>query len=257
MKKLAIKYYYRFLYNSSWALGRVLSLFNVKPKKQLFEIRTWFNSDSTIRYQLHGYRHFRDYYSNAEPQTWNFLFNTLDSRGAIIDVGANVGQFSLVVFKILSQRYNLLPRIICFEPIKSNYDLMVKNFNSNGFVGETHNIAIGIQPEQKVLSIHEVYERLKCEGVFRVESLDSLIEVLKLESVQLLKIDTDGFELEIIKGAHKFLETYKPKILIELNLDIAKKLGIELSVIENELNLLGYLKDDIFDNENALFVHKE
>jgi FkbM family methyltransferase len=255
MKKNLVNFYFIIHYKLKRFVAKVFLLIKVSPKKQKFDICTNLSEDLTIRYTLNGYRHFRDYYSNAEWETWNFLAQNINSSGAIIDIGANIGQFSLVASKILESRNETPPpRIICFEPIKSNYELMYGNFKANKLNLELYNFAIGMIPEQKSLSIHEVYGRLKTTNIFKIESLDSLICELKLDSVQLLKIDTDGFELEIIRGAKKFLEIYKPKILIELNLDVAKKLGIDLSVIEMELTSIGYVKEAIFDNENALFI---
>jgi FkbM family methyltransferase len=257
MRKIIINFYFFIYFRSQRFVAKVFALIKIRPKKQIFNICTHLSNDLTVRYTLAGYRHFRGYYTNAELETWNFLAQNLNGSGAIVDVGANIGQFSLVASKLLELRkVSPPPRIICFEPVKSNYELMNENSKSNKLNLELHNFAIGIAPERKVLSIHEVYGRLKTTDIFRVESLDSLIWELKLDSVQLLKIDTDGFELEVIKGAKKFLECYKPKILIELNLDVAKNLGIDLSIIEMELTSIGYVKEAIFDNENALFIFK-
>ena len=256
MKKFMIKFYFLILYKTHFFVAKVFKQFKVRPKRQKFDILTQLSPNLTIKYSLNGYRHFRDYYKNAEIETWNFLARNLDSSGAIIDVGANVGQFSLVAQKILASKDAMLPRIICFEPVKTNYELMKANFEENGLRAESYNLAIGHIPAKESLSIHEVYGRLKTTEVFIIESLDSLMKDLKLSSVQLLKIDTDGFELQVLKGAKQFLEIYKPKILIELNLDVAKELGIDLSLIEFELTSIGYIKEAVFDNENALFISR-
>ena len=247
--------YFLFFYKVKNLIAKTFLFMRISPSVKDFNISTKLNDDTIISYKLKGYRHFRDYYNNAEIETWNFLASSIRSSGAVIDIGANIGQFSLVIAKIFESRQQMTPRIVCFEPIKSNFQLMFENFSSNQFHGELYNFAIGEFPEQKNLVVHEVYGRRKFKGLLRIESLDSLISSLNLESVQLVKIDTDGFELNILRGAKNFLNLYKPKVLIELNTKISREIGLDLSIIEMELNLLGYFKQRVFDNENALFVH--
>ena len=64
-----------------------------------------------------------------------------------------------------------------------------------------------------------------------VKKLNNLIEKLKTKKLDLIKIDTEGHELEVLKGGKKFIKKFKI-ILIE------------------------FRNDDVFKNYNANKIHK-
>ena len=65
----------------------------------------------------------------------------------------------------------------------------------------------------------------------KVQKLDFLIEKLKIRKFDLIKIDTEGHELEVLQGGRKFIKKFKI-ILIE------------------------FRHDDIFKNYNSKKIHK-
>lgn len=67
----------------------------------------------------------------------------------------------------------------------------------------------------------------------KCETIDGLMESLKLESLELLKIDTEGAELSILKGGEKTLKEHKPSILLEYD--------------DKNTTQFGYRKDDIVE----------
>ena len=157
--------------------------------------------------------------------------------GTIIDVGAHEGQMfiSLNKFKI---DFN---KIIVFEPFEESFSKIMK-FNSNKIVG--HNIALGSKIETRNLKINKynvtntfaennkklIKFRIKnflfnsrnkssyfMEEVHNIATLDSYLD-LENGDYDLLKIDTEGYELEVLKGAKKVLTQGRVKnIIIELH----------------------------------------
>ena len=61
----------------------------------------------------------------------------------------------------------------------------------------------------------------------KIKRLDDLIKIKKInfnnKKVDFIKIDVEGYELDIIKGAKNFLKKHKPIILIELDIKILGK----------------------------------
>ena len=62
-----------------------------------------------------------------------------------------------------------------------------------------------------------------------VNTLDN--ELAKVGTVDLLKIDVEGFELSVLKGADGIIRNYKPKLLIELHPLFIRKYGADCNSV--------------------------
>ena len=150
-----------------------------------------------------------------------------------IDIGANVGKYT----KLLLTETN--SEVIAFEPLPKAFEELKeieKNFSSRLNV---YNFGIGNKNSNLELN----YSTEKSELASFIEDLDKLsfidsknnkkiiVEVMTLDSffkkyeqtykekeIDLLKIDTEGFELEVLNGASETLINKKPKFIqIEFN----------------------------------------
>lgn len=160
----------------------------------------------------------------------NLKFFALTSRAkqitVIIDVGANIGQFSHMA------RY-CWPgaEIFAFEPDYSSFCQLNNNHGSDCYV-KSYNYAIGSSQGQLSLNIGQTTTQnslLKEFGkvsnetrLVSVETLDNLFCEAKIFSecesdILLLKIDVQGYELEVLKGSVRFLERVD-FVLVEVSL---------------------------------------
>lgn len=150
-----------------------------------------------------------------------------------IDIGANVGKYT----KLLLTETN--SEVIAFEPLPKAFEELEeikKNFSSRLSI---YNVGIGNKNSNLELN----YSSEKSEKASFIEDLDKLsfvdsknnkkiiAEVITLDSffkkyeqtykekeIDLLKIDTEGFELEVLNGASEMLIKKKPKFIqIEFN----------------------------------------
>lgn len=142
-----------------------------------------------------------------------------------IDVGANTGDYSS---EILSHRDT---SVIAFEPQQScSADLdMLRSSYGERF--EWFCIALGNHPGFGKLHVvprasswssfsdTSTLHGLETEVVnVEVSTLDSLLKNGKIRRAEFLKIDTEGFELEVLSGARDFIKKVRPKIIqIEFN----------------------------------------
>ncbi len=144
----------------------------------------------------------------------------------ILDVGAWVGTWSIAMNKFCG-------RVIAFEPDALHYECLVKNVPDNV---ETHQLAIG--SEKKLISLSDdnftQSKRVMGEGSIPMVTIDSL----ELDDVDLIKIDVEGYEMEVLKGAEKTLQDVQ-YIMIELN-NNTKKYGSSNGKIEEYLESLGF-----------------
>ncbi len=92
------------------------------------------------------------------------------------------------------------------------------------------------------------------EHLERFITLDNVFEKEKLKECHLIKIDTDGYDLDVILGAKNIISTYLPAILFEFDCNFEKK-GYEMSLKEVIVFLIGcgYKEIIFYDNFGFLF----
>ena len=135
--------------------------------------------------------------------------------GTFIDVGANVGNHSIYMAKCAGAS-----RIIAFEPNPKAFRVLKTNMRLNGIdFMELHNVGLGRSSLRA--SIHATRFNLGSgfltpseEGPITVVSGDSILA--DVEKIDMIKIDTEGFELEVLGGLSITLAKRKPKIFIEV-----------------------------------------
>ncbi len=147
----------------------------------------------------------------------------------IIDVGANSGQFTRVVSHLYPQA-----RIDTFEPLPDLYPIIEKKFKNNKNI-TTHNSALGNEDgvimfnKNKFGHTSSVLEISPKNNHFpkKENDLDQInVAIKKLDSVSLLnnselsllKLDVQGYELEVLKGAEETIKAID-YIIIEANLE--------------------------------------
>ena len=144
----------------------------------------------------------------------------------ILDIGAWVGTWSLAMNKFCG-------RVVAFEPDNVHYECLVKNVPDNV---ETHQLAIGSEKKMISLSNDDFTQskRVIGEGSIPMITIDSL----ELDDVDVIKIDVEGYEMEVLKGAEDTLQNVQ-YVMIELN-NNTKKYGSSNGKIEQYLKSLGF-----------------
>jgi FkbM family methyltransferase len=142
-----------------------------------------------------------------------------------IDVGANCGVNTLAMRRAVAAG----GRVISIDPSPAACKRVQEQVGANGFtnvdvvqraLGETprssevyYTAAVGIGALPPVDRDHVRPDSLTVSS----GTVDDLVEELGLESVDLIKIDTDGGEVQILRGAHKTLSRFHPILVLEVN----------------------------------------
>ena len=87
---------------------------------------------------------------------------------------------------------------------------------------------------------HPIHLSLSKKATKRQTTLDSFINDNNISRLDFIKIDTDGYELEILKGAINSLKRFKPVIVFELATYLLKENNQSYSDFEKILIPLGY-----------------
>ena len=200
-------------------------------------------------------------------KTFNQIYiDNLRKNPIIFDIGANDGQSI--------KRFNsIFPKsiIYSFEPIEELFKKIIKLYNTKNFI--VNNFALGEKEEKKnfyinkhsftssFFKINNKYKELhdfdkaqKTTNV-KVMTLDKYIKLHNVKKIDILKIDTQGYELNILKGAKL---TLKKKIIkfIEIEMIIAdyykKKINIhDIDLIMSKNNYYLYNMENFCYDKNC------
>lgn len=162
----------------------------------------------------------------------------------VLDVGAAFGSYALPALALGA-------RVVCFSPADFDTQLLELNLAHNPQLAKRCMVVRDglysqdgwFDPDHcKFATEWEVKPGDRCQWL-RVRSLDSfLAERPGIDAVDWMKVDVEGAELEVLRGAEKCLRMDRPSILVE-NHEFQKK-GIETQVRDYLLGLgVGYQID--------------
>ena len=157
--------------------------------------------------------HFEHYIKDGGYQTihrntiLNHIIMNKHHLESCIDVGSHVGFWSKDFTKIFKHVY-------AFDPISDVRDCYVKNITTDNYTlypygvgSEEKNIKVSYYPEETG-NTHASEEGNLDIQVKRLDSFD-------MNTIDYIKIDAEGYEIEVVKGAQKIIERDKPFIHIE------------------------------------------
>jgi FkbM family methyltransferase len=158
-----------------------------------------------------------------EPFETTLIVKALKSANNFIDVGANIGYYSLIAASVFSEQAK--GSVFAFEPEQANFQLLQQSISHNGFTNITA-VNAGLSDSDKQASIylspdnfgdHQVYDRGQNRQQSSIQLLnggDFLAD--KISSIDVLKIDTQGAEFSVIKGLLPLLQqSLKLKMVVE------------------------------------------
>jgi FkbM family methyltransferase len=177
----------------------------------------------------------------------------LRGGSVVIDVGANVGFYSIPLGKRLSKLDGALYAV---EPVPSNYSRLVDNISLNNLGGVVRplNVALGETEGVVELSLVEendcastgnaVMSRDRLHGrattSARMATLDGIAAESGISSCDFIKVDIEGGEYAFLKGGRGFLERFRPVVLLELNSYWMGEFGWSFSDLHQFATSVGY-----------------
>ncbi|HEY4495608.1 MAG TPA: FkbM family methyltransferase [Candidatus Paceibacterota bacterium] len=156
--------------------------------------------------------------NNCEIETngeLDFIKKNKKEFKTIFDVGANIGEWTRLASGIMPEA-----RIYSFEPSRNTFEVLLKENFSNKV--SLYNIGLGERNEIKDFftyinnsTLNSVFSRdIKDDGSkqdarvekVRFETLNSFCMKNNIDDISFLKIDTEGNELSVLKGAEKYIK---------------------------------------------------
>jgi FkbM family methyltransferase len=224
--------------------GRLYGLINSVLIKNLkleeFIVDVPMNDGSCIKVDLRSGTEFGVFYEgNYDPVKLNTLKAIFQGTGNIIDVGANIGFYSVSLAKHISEYRDCKFKVYSFEPMHSNFIALTKNLSFNTLEAFSVTVNLGLSNvliNDVLLTLREDFNNGALTGNAAITTnplfdsgfrsvaislipLDYWIESLGIDSfpVEIIKVDIEGHEDLFFRGALKTINQWRPTILMEVN----------------------------------------
>ena len=179
-----------------------------------------------------------------EPYETKLILRQAQDGNVVVDVGANIGYYTV----LLADKVGKNGKVYAFEPDKTNFEILTKNIKANNLKNVIAiNAAVGRKNETKTLykSVENLGDHKLFNDQFLISNVETIqnppvgkptsslkkggslktkseiVNIIKLDNflkdqrVDLMKIDTQGWEPEVINGAKTIIERDKPTLFME------------------------------------------
>jgi len=181
---------------------------------------------------------FREHY---EPEL--LMMNTMVRPGeVVVDVGACFGIYTVVASRLVGDS----GKVVAIEPSRLAFEVLERNILSNGCSNVvTFGCALSDKVGRTVLHHHPDISRFSLGGAGTGEDIETTTLDLTLPRTTstrscLLKIDVEGAEELVLRGALKTLDRDRPIVMFEVNPEAARALDLDPLGALNLLEGRGY-----------------
>lgn len=195
-----------------------------------------------------------------EPYMFEFLEknNILTTGREIIDIGANNGSFAVDFAHLVGDK----GKVYAFEPQRLIYYQLCGNVFMNGLDNVyTFNFALGNVCDTIYMEKSNYYDSGNVNfGNIKVDKINQPLDFssrllkadkewimqLTLDSfafndIAFIKIDVQGYELNVIKGAEKTIAEHRPYLFVEFEDDLLQEAGTSEKELQEKIESLGYV----------------
>ena len=168
-------------------------------------------------------------FGRFEPATSRVLERLVSPGDVVLDIGANIGAHTLP----LARRVGSEGRVFAFEPtrfahaklecnLKLNPQLasrvrVEQMFLTDGSAASVPEAVYSSWPLSRSNNRHEKHGGVaKDTSGATAKKLDDYVVEHAIEQVRLIKLDVDGHECQVLRGAQNILKTHRPVIVMEL-----------------------------------------
>lgn len=196
------------------------------------------------------------YFTLLEPESIKIVYSILaeklqsSDQVTLVDIGANTGSFALL--PVLSKQIN----VIAFEPNLEIADILRNNIHMNNIDANVTILPVGASNKQDFLTLHIPFGSTTGLATFggkilRFNPKDStsllapvvtLDEVIAHQNVKVdvIKIDTEGWEYYVLLGAIKTIKTQQPALFLEYDEKNMRQANVNPEQLNTLLDELAY-----------------
>ena len=192
-----------------------------------------------------------------ESEIFQLISRFLEVNDCFIDIGAHIGYYSVLAAKIVGSK----GKVFAFEPELSNHQKTLENITLNHLNNiKLFNLAVGSETKQTQIFVnqdndgghalwdvgkHPFNKKSLNNQTMQNTQLSTLDNILSqagnITNLKIIKIDTEGGELDVVKGAVNTIRKYDvPYIICEINRFGLQQMGTNETELREFMNSLGY-----------------
>lgn len=204
-------------------------------------------------------------YEGFEKEETVYVGSILNEGDIFIDIGTNIGLFSLLASKIVGER----GLVICFEPSPNTFQRLVENVELNNFKNiDTRNIGLSDKSDELNFFMSENgYDawnsfapsqdnKLEKKIIVPVSFLDFELKNIDKSLIKVVKIDVEGWEKFVLYGGKDFFVNYNPIVMVEFTEQNTFNAGYSVHDIYDIMQNWGYVWYRIIDAKLILEIKK-
>jgi len=201
-------------------------------------------------------------YGTWEPEVVESIQKHVMARMTVLDLGAQSGFYSLLLSKLVGVQ----GKVFAFEPLPANFRILEENLRLN----QIQNVVVrreAVSDRSGEISFEFPHEEASLvagpvlegdnQGTLNVPSI-SLDEFVRQthHSIQFIKMDVEGAETAVLRGAVQTLSTFHPAMIVELHYDPPQN-GLQPHPAISLLEKLGYQIEWLneVDYRSHVFAH--
>jgi len=201
-----------------------------------------------------------------EPESIQAAAEHLSPNATFIDIGAHIGYYSLKAATLVGPNGHVLS----IEPNPQTLPKLRGNIEASGArtvtvwpvacAASESTLELYAAPESNTGESSLSKENASQEGAAPMaysvpaRPLDAIVKEAKLDRVDVIKIDVEGAEFEVLKGAANTLDEYRPVLIVELVENQLKSMGSSVDEVLHFLSSHGYSANRRVDHTNVEFV---
>ena len=198
------------------------------------------------------------------PEMSKIISNHVSDKTVAIDIGCHYGFFT----KYLSEQFKTVHAFDFNNDVYKCFETNMEKFKCENVIRYPH----GLGEKQRYVATNDWSQKHRRRGPLanhidpnsenktqKIKSLDSL----KIKDIGLIMIDTEGYELNVMKGAINTIKKYKPVLVLEFHRtkknnvnNLTQKFGYNLSELQNYVENLGYQSVGYLNKVDQIFVSK-
>jgi len=185
-------------------------------------------------------------YFRVTPENFKPVEEVIKSAKVIFDVGANIGSTALYF-----AMENPGAKIFSFEPQPETFEKAKKNIALNSFKN-IRLFNIGLGEKATSLKLYQVIDNNPAMNrimpgehdfpftMVQINTLDEFCNEQRIQAIDFIKIDVEGYEYFVLKGGYKIITISHPVIYLELYDHGLKKHGYSAAGLVELLYEMGY-----------------
>ncbi len=154
----------------------------------------------------------------------------MECEGKVVyDIGANVGLMTL----FFARSVGPTGYVVAFEPHPDSFRRLSRNVRVNR-LRHVRLVNVGVGAETTALTLYQPSRHLSgaaltggrvfqpdegkpIEFTVQIDTLDNLVNRLELPAPDFVKVDVEGYEVQVLRGAMQTIQQHKPAFLIEIH----------------------------------------